>query len=174
MSDLMAWNADATRMPYRMHSEYLRRLYLNNDLAQGRFKVDGQPIDVEAINAPVFAVGTITDHVAPWRSVFKLTHLLDTEIDFVLTTGGHNAGVVSEPGHRGRSYKHLRHRSRQPHPDPDQWFSSAAETVGSWWPEWTQWLRIHSSGDITPPPPGGKSAGSRPICASPGTYVLEP
>ena len=108
MSDLMAWNADATRLPYRMHSEYLRQLYLNNDFAQGRWKADGQPVHVEDIRVPVFAVGTVTDHVAPWRSVFKLTHLLDTVVDFVLTSGGHNAGVLSEPGHRARSYKHLR------------------------------------------------------------------
>lgn len=106
MSDLMAWNADATRLALR--SEYLRRLYLNNDFAQGRWKADGQPVHVEDIRVPVFAVGTVTDHVAPWRSVFRLTHLLDTEVDFVLTPGGHNAGVLSEPGHRARSYKHLR------------------------------------------------------------------
>ena len=173
MSDLMTWNADATRMPYRMQSEYLRQLYLGNDLSQGRFQVDGRPVHVEDIKVPVFTLGTVTDHVAPWHSVFKLTHLLDTDVDFVLTSGGHNAGVVSEPGHRGRSYKRLQHVSGQPHPDPETWSASAATVDGSWWREWADWLALHSGAGI-PPPPGGGTGRYRPVCAAPGTYVLEP
>ncbi|MCZ8546235.1 alpha/beta fold hydrolase [Mesorhizobium qingshengii] len=174
MSDLMAWNADATRMPYRMQSEYLRQLYLGNDLSQGRFQVDGRPVHVEDIKVPVFALGTVTDHVAPWRSVFKLTHLLDTDIDFVLTSGGHNAGVVSEPGHPGRSYKRLQHVSGQPHPDPETWSASAAAVDGSWWREWADWLALHSGAGIPPLPAGGGTGRYRPVCTAPGTYVLEP
>jgi polyhydroxyalkanoate synthase len=171
MSDLMAWNADATRMPYRMHSEYLRQLFLHNDLAQARFRVDGRRIHVEDINVPVFALGTETDHVAPWRSVFKLTHLLDTDIDFVLTTGGHNAGVVSEPGHPHRSYRRLEYRLGEQHPDPETWHATAQEKEGSWWPAWTDWLAEHSEEPITPPSMGSKAY--PPVCAAPGTYVLE-
>ena len=95
VNDLMAWNLDATRMPYRMHAEYLRHLFLDNDLAEGRFPVDGRPVSLTDIRAPIFAVGTVSDHVAPWRSAFKIRHLTDTEVTFALTTGGHNAGIVS-------------------------------------------------------------------------------
>ena len=92
-------------MPYRMHSEYLRRLFLNNDLAEGRFTVADKPIALTDIHAPIFTVGTLRDHVAPWRSTYKINLLTDTDVTYLLTVGGHNAGIVSEPGHDGRSFQ---------------------------------------------------------------------
>ncbi len=85
--DLMAWNADATRMPFRMHSEYLRAMFLHNDLAEGRYRVDGRPVAISEIHAPMFAVTTETDHVAPWRSVYKILLLNQGDITLVLTSG---------------------------------------------------------------------------------------
>ena len=101
----MAWNADATRMPYRMHSEYLRKLFLDNDLAEGRFEAGGRPIALEDLRAPIFAVGTERDHVAPWRSTYKIFLQVESDVTYLLTAGGHNAGIVSEPGHRGRTFR---------------------------------------------------------------------
>ena len=94
----MAWNADATRMPYRMHSEYLRKLFLDNDLAEGRYQVGGRSRSrYPTSDAPMFVVGTLADHVAPWRSVYKIHYQVDADVTYVLTSGGHNAGIVAPP-----------------------------------------------------------------------------
>ena len=108
----MAWNADATRLPYRMHSEYLRKLFLNNDLAEGRFEVAGRPVALPDILLPLFAVSTERDHVAPWHSVFKLHLLTEAPITFVLTNGGHNAGFV-RTGTPASAFPHVRARARR-------------------------------------------------------------
>jgi len=172
-SDLMAWNADATRMPYRMHSEYLRRLFLHNDLAEGRFDVEGRPISIADIHAPFFMVGTETDHVAPWRSVYKLQLLNDGDNTFVLTSGGHNAGIVSEPGHPHRHFR-IRERLRgERYIGPDEWADLAVVEDGSWWPIWAAWLGERSGTPIPPPPIGAPDRFYAPLDAAPGRYVME-
>jgi polyhydroxyalkanoate synthase subunit PhaC len=172
-SDLMAWNADATRMPYRMHSEYLRRMFLHNDLAEGRYRVDGRPVAISAIRGPIFAVSTETDHVAPWRSVYKINLLNEGDITFVLTSGGHNAGIVSEPGHPHRHYR-IEHR---PEPgsfvSPEEWMAKASEHDGSWWVDWVAWLNAHSGEAISPPPLGAPDKGYPALADAPGAYVHE-
>ncbi|AMP10028.1 alpha/beta hydrolase fold family protein [Collimonas arenae] len=167
-SDLMTWNADATRMPYRMHSEYLRQLFLHNDLAEGRYRTDGKPIALTDLHIPLFAVGTLTDHVAPWRSVFKIHLLTETEVTFLLTSGGHNAGVVSPPGHLHRSYQIATRAKDGPFLDADTWQRDASRQEGSWWPAWEAWLAARSGKEVGPPamPPSRRKA--------PGLYVLQP
>lgn len=173
MNDLMAWNADLTRMPYRMHSEYLRRLFLNNDLANGRYRIDGRPVVINDIRAPIFAVGTVKDHVAPWKSVYKIHLLADAdEVTFVLTSGGHNAGIVSEPGHPRRRFQMRTHREGETYIDPDTWQQTTPTQQGSWWPAWQAWLSARSSGKTAPPTLGNKDY--PPLGAAPGSYVLAP
>lgn len=174
MFDLMAWNADTTRMPYRMHSEYLRRLYQNNELASGAFVVEDRPVALTDIRQPVFAVATETDHVAPWRSVYKLNLLLDTNVTFLLTNGGHNAGVVSEPGHPRRAYRVRTRTERDFYMDPDTWFNETPVKQGSWWPEFAEWLSERSGNWASPPPMGAPEKGYRPLADAPGYYVLQP
>ena len=172
-NDLMAWNADATRMPYRMHSEYLRRLFLDNDLAEGRFPVEGRPVAIEDIRVPFFVVGTETDHVAPWRSVHRIHLLNPGEVTFVLTSGGHNAGVVSEPGHRHRHYRMRRSVPGERYVGPDEWCERASLHEGSWWPAWAAWLAERSGALGAPPPLGDAAAGFPAGEAAPGQYVHE-
>jgi polyhydroxyalkanoate synthase subunit PhaC len=167
MTDLMAWNADATRMPYRMHAEYLRKLFLDNDLAEGRFMAAGEPVALVDIVAPIFAVGTERDHVAPWQSTYKIHLQVDTDVTYLLTTGGHNAGIVSEPGHPGRSYRvGTKHRNDY-YQDPTKFLSVAIRKEGSWWPEWVAWLGNHSNPATTLPATGA------PLADAPGAYVLD-
>jgi len=174
MSDLMAWNADATRMPYRMHSEYLRHLFLQNDLAEGRYQVRGRPVAVENIAVPIFTVATEWDHVAPWKSVYKLHLLTEAEITFLLTSGGHNAGIVSEPGHKSRSYRVRTRKTGDAWLDPDAWFAETSVTEGSWWPEWQGWLATHSGRKVSPPAIGVAKKSRGPLADAPGNYVLQP
>ncbi len=166
-NDLMAWNADATRMPFRMHSHYLRSLFLHNDLAEGRFEAAGAKVDLAAIAAPIFAVGSESDHVAPWRSVFKIHRLNKGEITFLLAAGGHNGGIVSEPGHRHRSYRVASRPKGAPAPSPQDFLVRAAQKPGSWWPEYADWLEARSDPFAAPPPMG------KALCDAPGTYVME-
>jgi polyhydroxyalkanoate synthase len=171
VNDLMAWNADATRLPARMHSEYLRQLFLHDDLAQNRYRVDGRPISLADLKIPVFLLGTLTDHVAPWRSVYKLNYLTGTEITFALTSGGHNAGVVSAPGQPRRHYQLLKSAAGERRLDPDRWLATAPDNKGSWWPAWHDWLRERSGAPVEPPRMG--LPGVPALDDAPGRYVLE-
>ncbi|WP_299692158.1 alpha/beta fold hydrolase [uncultured Tateyamaria sp.] len=163
---LMAWNADATRMPARMHSEYLRQLFLQNDLAKGRFKVDGRAVALSDIRADIFCVATETDHVSPWTSVYRLSLLTDTDVTFVLTNGGHNGGILSEPGHKGRHFRVGHKTEGDSHMTAPKWYETYAAQDGSWWPQWTAWLQNHSS------PQKRIKAPKRVLGAAPGTYVF--
>ena len=171
MNDLMAWNADTTRMPAKMHSQYLRRLFLDDDLSEGRYPVGGKPVTLGDITLPTFMVGTVTDHVAPWRSVFKLQQLSPAENTFVLTSGGHNAGIVSPPGNPRRHFQMLTRPAGGNFMPPDAWLAAAPETPDSWWPAWLAWLQARSGTPVKPPRMGANAY--QPVCDAPGTYVLQ-
>ncbi|AKI02205.1 poly(3-hydroxyalkanoate) synthetase [Hoeflea sp. IMCC20628] len=170
-TDIGVWNADTTRMPARMHSEYLRSLFLENRLSGGRFSVEGKVIALKDIAAPLFVIGTETDHIAPWKSVYKTRLFTDADLTFLLTKSGHNGGILSEPGHPRRHYR-VGHRAEGAlYVDPDSWFAQTEPKEGSWWPEWINWLNGKSSGMTTPPPMGAPAKGYPPLEPAPGAYI---
>ncbi|HRP95713.1 MAG TPA: alpha/beta fold hydrolase [Rhodocyclaceae bacterium] len=173
VTDVAAWNADATRMPYRQHREYLHSLYLRNDLAEGRYLVDGKPIALSDIRVPVFSLGTQRDTVSPWHSVYKVNRLIDAELTFCLTSGGHNMGVVNPPGAGAkRGYQLATRHDGDHYIDPAAWSATAPSYEGSWWPAWEGWLRQHAGTRIVPPQLGSKA---HPVLDdAPGRYVLIP
>ncbi len=175
VNDLMAWNADGTRMPCRMHAEYLRGLYLNNALARGEFLAEGRAVDLADIKIPMFVVGTETDHVAPWQSTYKARGLTRSEdYTFLLTSGGHNAGIVSGPVHPRRRHRVRTWLNSSESLPAQEWLETTPPQAGSWWPIWEQWLVQHSTQSLVAPPPlGSAEAGYPPIAAAPGEYVLQ-
>ncbi len=168
-TDIGVWVNDTTRMPARMHSEYLRGVFLENRITAGRFAVEGRVIALKDIEVPMFVVATETDHIAPWRSVWKTALFTDCDLTFVLTKGGHNTGILSEPGHPRRHYR-IGHRPAGGHyQGPDRWLAAHEPKPGSWWPEWADWLKAH--GGETGPPPETKTPA---LGDAPGSYVLQP
>ncbi|MEO0750578.1 MAG: alpha/beta fold hydrolase, partial [Pseudomonadota bacterium] len=165
INDLMAWNADATRMPARMLTTYLRKLFLENGLANRTYRVDGRRVSLTDIRCPIYCLATEADHVSPWRSVFKLLALTDTDVRFVLTNGGHNGGVLSEPGHKGRKFRVLDKKEGTRFVGPDAWFGTTDAKSGSWWVDWAKWL-THRKSEISPVPELAS------LGKAPGTYVF--
>jgi len=172
ISDLMSWNADVTRVPYRMHGETLERLYLDNQLATGRYCVNGRPVALNDIRVPVFLVATERDHISPWRSVHAFHLLADTDVTFALASGGHNTGIVADPvADAARHYYRLHHHAHgEPYVGPDEWLATHAPQAGMWWRAWHAWLARLS--------PGRRLARARrtppaQLPDAPGAYVFE-
>jgi polyhydroxyalkanoate synthase len=164
--DLLYWNSDSTRMPAKMHSFYLRKMYQENLLAQpGGITLNGVPIDLGKIRTPAYFLSTREDHIAPWKSTYRGTQLLGGTKRFVLAASGHIAGVVNPP--EGGKYSHWVNTALPP--DPEAWFAGATEIAGSWWPDWQRWITSFDKAHVPARVPGeGKL---KAIEDAPGSYV---
>jgi polyhydroxyalkanoate synthase len=164
--DLLHWNSDSTRMAAATHSFYLRRCYLNNELARGLMAIDGVKLDLKRVTIPIYDLATREDHIAPARSIFAGAQLFGGPVRLVITGSGHVAGVINPP-HRNK-YQFWT-SDGQVAEDLETWLAIAKETSGSWWPDWFRWLE-ELEPDRVPArdPERGKFT---PLCDAPGTYV---
>jgi len=158
--DILAWNADATRLPAAMHSQFLRACYLENLLVRpDALVLDGTAIDVARVETPLYVLGAEKDHIAPWQSAYRTTQLVGGAARFTLASGGHIAGMVSPPD--GRAW--FRTADESPR-EPDAWLVTSERVAGSWWDDWLAWVGERSAGRVSPPKlPAGEPA--------PGSYA---
>jgi polyhydroxyalkanoate synthase subunit PhaC len=163
--DLLVWNKDSTRMPAKMHSQYLRSCYLRNDFARGEFEIDGQKLDPGKVDVDTYVLSAVDDHIVPWVSGYKTTQLLGGHNRFVLSTSGHIAGIVNPPGPKP---KHWTNDSLPA--DPQEWKASATLEEGTWWEDWTRWIAGQGGPTVAAPRKLG-SKNHPPIEAAPGSYV---
>ena len=165
--DLLYWNSDSTRMPAAMHSYYLRNMYIENNLVRPNvLEIDGTPLDLGDIRNDIYCVATIEDHIAPWKSVYKLTQLAAGPTAFRLGASGHIAGIINPP----RKQKGSWWSATECPPDPDAWLAAAVKHDGSWWPDWFAWLGERSRSKRSALKPGSKQYPAQE--KAPGTYVL--
>ncbi len=164
--DLLVWNKDSTRMPAKMHSQYLRSCYLNNEFAQGEFKVDGQKVNPGKVEVDTYVLSAIDDHIVPWVSGYKTSRLLGGRNRFVLSSSGHIAGIVNPPSPKA---KHWVNEDTHPE-DPQEWKDGATLHDGTWWDDWTAWIEGQGGPLVAPP----RKLGSKehpPIEPAPGSFV---
>ena len=162
--DLLYWNSDATRMPARMHSFYLRSMYLKNLLGvPGGITLEGAPIDLSKVKVPSYFISTAEDHIAPWKTTYKGSKYLGGEVRFVLGGSGHIAGIVNPPS--AKKYQYWTNDAR---PDsPDDWFRTATPHPGSWWDDWQAWMDARNAGEKIP-----ARNPQHPLEDAPGSYVM--
>lgn len=169
--DLLYWNGDSTNLPGPMYCWYLRHMYLQNELRQpGKLVVCGEKVDLGRIEAPFFVYGSREDHIVPWMAAYASMPLIKAPKRFVLGASGHIAGVINPPAKGKRSHwTNDRIDGRTPARAED-WFDTATEHPGSWWPEWAKWLAGHG-GRLVPAPRAQGSRSHKPIEPAPGRYV---
>lgn len=165
--DMLAWNAESTRMPAVMQSEYLRSCYLENRLVEGKMELAGEQLDLGAVRQDAYVVSAEADHIAPWRSVYAGLRHLGGTVRFVLSNSGHIAGVVNPPSPKS---KHWYGEGEVLPASPDEWREDAGEHAKSWWEDWSPWI-AERAGELQDPPPLG-SAVHPVLQAAPGSYVL--
>jgi polyhydroxyalkanoate synthase subunit PhaC len=164
--DLLYWNADSTRMPARMHSFYLRNMYIHNAMGKpGGIELAGEPIDLSKVTLPAYFISTVEDHIAPWKTTYKGAQYLTGPVRFVLGGSGHIAGIVNPPA--AKKYHYWTNDSMPP--SADEWFASAEQKPGSWWEDWQRWIEPHGGGKAPARIPG--EGALKAIEDAPGSYA---
>ncbi len=167
--DMLYWNDDSTRIPGKLHIEMLKKLYFEDQITEVKFKIDGKNLDPRNINADMYSVATIKDHIAPWISVYRIPHFVNSKVKFILSSSGHIAGIINPPSKKSRRYYFKEGEHGQ---GPEHWKNTAKRVEGSWWPDWLEWLKTRA-GEKVEAYKYKQSGKYKPIYDSPGKYVLE-
>jgi polyhydroxyalkanoate synthase subunit PhaC len=163
--DLLAWNADGTRMPAKMHSEYLRSCFLHNEFAEGELAIGGERLDPAKVEIDTYVLSAVDDHIVPWISGYKTTQLLGGHNRFVLSTSGHIAGIVNPPSPKAKHWT-----NDDLPPDPEEWKAGAQLRDETWWEDWARWIAERGGPKVA----ARKKLGSAvyPVLEdAPGSYV---
>jgi poly[(R)-3-hydroxyalkanoate] polymerase subunit PhaC len=162
--DLLYWNSDSTRMPARMHSFYLRHMYVKNELGvPGAVTLAGVPIDLSKVKLPAYFISTVEDHIAPWKTTYMGAKYLGGPVRFVLGGSGHIAGIVNPPA--AKKYHYWTGESFAA--TADDWLKAAQQHPGSWWEDWQRWMEQQNGDDKVP-----ARIPSKAIEDAPGSYVM--
>jgi polyhydroxyalkanoate synthase len=165
--DILAWNNDTTQLPGRFHCDLLDLLEHNPYANPDTLSIAGESIDMTNVNAGSYVIAGLNDHITPWRACYRTARLFGPKSRFVLANAGHLQSLVNPPG--GKSFYMAGDAAM---PDPDAWLQSAKREEGSWWPDWRAWIQRRSGPKVDAPAKLG-SRKYKPLCAAPGTYVLE-
>jgi polyhydroxyalkanoate synthase len=166
--DLLYWNSDGTRVPGKIHSFLVREFFLKNKLMQpDGIQVKGLGVNLGLIETPTFTVAATGDHIVPWEGAFLMRELVGGPVHFILTSGGHIAGIINPPTTSRREYWTNESETQ----DAQEWLEGAKKHKGSWWGEWIAWLNERSGERVSPPTMGNEEFPS--IMDAPGSYVLE-
>lgn len=166
--DILSWNADTTRMPARLHKDFIELAADNMLTRPGAATLLGMPVNLSSVDVDSYVVAGVADHLCPWQNCYQTTQLLGGTTRFVLSTSGHIAAIVNPPGNAKASF----HVSTDTPPDAEKWLANAANQSGSWWTDYTDWLAAHSAGQ-RPAPNDPGSDGYQSLGKAPGSYVLE-
>lgn len=166
--DVLYWNADTTRLPARLHSDFLDLIFTNPFVEGGKMSVDGTPIDMKKIKLPTYVIAGTTDHITPWKAVYQTARLYGDRTTFILSNSGHLQSLLNPPGNPKAWYVKGVAKAK----DPDEWTKTAERKEGSWWLDWAEFMKSHSGEEIDAPKAPG-NAKYKPLGAAPGTYVFE-
>jgi polyhydroxyalkanoate synthase subunit PhaC len=165
--DLLYWNADSTRMPARMHSFYLRNMYMKNLMSvPGAMQLAGAPIDLSKVKVPAYFISTAEDHIAPWQTTYKGAQYLGGPVRFVLGGSGHIAGIVNPPA--AKKYQYWTNEAMSG--SAEDWFKGATAQPGSWWDDWQRWIDAYGGEKVAARVPG--EGGLKAIEDAPGSYAM--
>jgi len=168
--DLLYWNSDATNLPGPWYCWYLRYTYHENKLAKpGELTVAGEQVDLGRIEAPVYLYGSREDHIVPIGGAYSSTQVLKGDKRFVMGASGHIAGVINPPAKKKRSHW-IRADGKLPQ-NHAEWLAGATEQPGSWWTDWSDWLKTHAGKQIPAPKSYGKGSAYQATEPAPGRYV---